>query len=491
MAIYHMSVKIHGRSSGESAVACAAYRAGERLYDEELQIFSDYRNKKEVVYKEIMLCRNAPSEYQDRETLWNSVMKVEKSKKAQFAREFEMALPREANRETQIKMLHDFFEPLVEEGMCVDFVIHDKGDGNPHCQSLVTMRPIREDGSWGDKEKKGYLLDQDGNRIPVIDPATGRQKVDARNRKQWKRGMVESTGWNRRDRVDRWRKDWEICCNRYLQPEEHIDHRSYKDQGKLQQPTIHEGYRARQMEAMGEVSERCEENRAIRIWNIFLEKASKQLMELIGNFKIIREEVIKIAGSIRSSRLLGVMTGREDYGYDGSRYGNDGQHDFTAPGAAGLPEGRDDTPAGYEQGFSAADGSGRGGRSEDQRTADTDTELEILVRRSGRTKRNIDEAEAGITGIKRAMDAGGRIRKRYEQLRMERDFRQRGNALAGYDEGGVAGGIGRRKAGNPYIVHTEDLIAAVDRQIERRKRDAAYALGRGGKEIRDRERIIR
>ena len=80
MAIYHFSVKIHGRSNGESAIACAAYRAGERLYDEELRQTSDYRNKKEVVYKEIILCENAPVEYFDRETLWNSVMKIEKSK---------------------------------------------------------------------------------------------------------------------------------------------------------------------------------------------------------------------------------------------------------------------------------------------------------------------------------------------------------------------------------------------------------------------------
>ena len=69
MAIYNFSVKIHGRSKGESAVACAAYRAGERLYDEELMQTSDYRKKKEVVYKEIMLCENAPAEYSSRETL--------------------------------------------------------------------------------------------------------------------------------------------------------------------------------------------------------------------------------------------------------------------------------------------------------------------------------------------------------------------------------------------------------------------------------------
>ena len=491
MAIYHFTVKIHGRSKGESAVACAAYRAGERLYDEELRITCDYRKKKEVVYKEIMLCENAPAEYLDRETLWNSVMKIEKSKDAQFAREFEMALPREVDRETQIRMLHDFFEPLVAEGMCVDFVIHDKGDGNPHCQSLVTMRPIREDGSWGVKEKKGYLLDQEGNRIPVIDPVTGRQKTDARNRKQWKRGMIETTGWNRRDRVDEWRKEWEECCNRYLQPENRIDHRSYEEQGKLQQPTIHEGYHARQMEAMGYISERCEENRAVRIWNAFLEKIRNQLDELVGNFAVIREELKKLAGSIPGKELLRAAAERRDYIYDGTGYGNDEQHDIDALGTAGIPEGGDGAPAGCLPDSAAADGSGLGGRNEDIGPAGTDPEMESIVQQSVRTERSIGEAETGIAALRRAIDAGKRIRIRYEQLKQERDLRQRGASLAGYDEGGTGHGIGRRKAGDPYFVSTEDFIEAIDCQIERRKRDAGLSLGRSREEIWQREERVR
>ena len=489
MAIYHFSVKVHGRSKGESAVACAAYRAGERLYDEELRQTSDYRNKKEVVFKEIMLCKNAPVEFLDRETLWNSVMKIEKTKNAQFAREFEMALPREADRETQIRMLHDFFEPLVAEGMCVDFVIHDKGDGNPHCQSLATMRPIREDGSWGEKEKKGYLLDQEGNRIPVIDPETGRQKVDARNRKQWKRGMVEATGWNRRDRVDEWRKAWEECCNRYLQPEERIDHRSYEDQGKLQQPTIHEGYHARQMEAMGYISERCEENRAIRIWNTFLEKVRKRLDELIGNFTLIREELKKLAGSIPGRELLRAAAERSNHIYDGNGYGNDERNDIAVMGTADIYERGSGTPAGYLPDSAAADGPGRIGRSEDPGAPGTDREMESLMQRSLRTKRSIDEAESGIAEIKKVLDAGRRIREQYERLRQERKLRQGG--LSGHDAGGADGGISRREERNPYLVRTEDLIEAIERQIERRERDAAHALGRGRKEIREHEVCVR
>lgn len=41
------------------------------------------------------------------------------------------------------------------------------------------------------KEKMEYALDEQGARIPIIDPSTGKQKVDKRNRKQWKRINAE------------------------------------------------------------------------------------------------------------------------------------------------------------------------------------------------------------------------------------------------------------------------------------------------------------
>ena len=41
------------------------------------------------------------------------------------------------------------------------------------------------------------------------------------------------------------------------------------------------------------------------------------------------------------------------------------------------------------------------------------------------------------------------------------------------------------------IRDTEDLIETIECQIERRKRDAAYALGRDGTEVREREVRIR
>ena len=143
MAIYHCSVKIIGRSSGRSAVASAAYRVGEKLKDKETGIIHDYTKKGGVIYREVMLCQNAPKEYQDRETLWNEVQKIEKVSNAQLAREIEVALPIEMSRSEQIQAVQRYVrEKFVSAGMCADWALHDKGDGNPHAHIMLTTRPI-------------------------------------------------------------------------------------------------------------------------------------------------------------------------------------------------------------------------------------------------------------------------------------------------------------------------------------------------------------
>lgn len=53
------------------------------------------------------------------------------------------------------------------------------------------MRPLTENGEWGAKTKKVYVNDENGERVPLIDKKTGQQKVDKRNRKQWKCQTVE------------------------------------------------------------------------------------------------------------------------------------------------------------------------------------------------------------------------------------------------------------------------------------------------------------
>ena len=188
MAIYHLSINVISRGKGKSAVAAAAYRAAEKLTNEYDGLTHNYKSKVGVIHSEIILPEHAPPEFSDRSTLWNSVEKIEKSKNSQLAREFDVALPEELTTEQNIELFREYCRKnFVDEGMCVDFAIHDKKDDeneNIHAHVMLTMRPLNQDGSWGIREKKDYTLDEQGERIPIIDPVTRLQKVDGRNRKQ-------------------------------------------------------------------------------------------------------------------------------------------------------------------------------------------------------------------------------------------------------------------------------------------------------------------
>ena len=75
MALFHLSVTQTKRSAGQSAIASAAYRSGERLYSEYYGEYSDYTRKGGVICSDILLPSHAPPEYADRQTLWNAVEK--------------------------------------------------------------------------------------------------------------------------------------------------------------------------------------------------------------------------------------------------------------------------------------------------------------------------------------------------------------------------------------------------------------------------------
>lgn len=296
MSIYHCSIKNISRSSGRSAVACAAYRSGEELEDLETGITHDYRKKTGIAFAEIFLCKNAPERFQNREELWNEVEKIEKAADARLAREIEVAIPRELSLEEMKNLVAGYAKMLTEEGMCVDAAIHLKV-GNPHAHLMCTTRKIKADGTWDQKEKKVYALDEFGNKIPVIDQETREQKIGARGRRIWKRVTVAANDLNAKENVEKWRKMWSEHCNAYLEPEQQIDHRSYERQGKKDViPTIHEGYAAREMEKRGKLAERCEINRDIKA--ILAEpepdhrtKIERQVDELLNGFEKLNKKL--------------------------------------------------------------------------------------------------------------------------------------------------------------------------------------------------------
>ena len=263
MALYHFSVKQVSRGKGQTVVNSAAYISGQKLYNDYYGQTHDYTKKSGVVFTEILTPEYVPERLTDRETLWNEVEKIEKGKRAQLAYSFDIALQNELTLDENIELAREFCqEQFVARGMIVDLAVHegkskneDEPD-NPHFHVLAPIRPITEE-SWGNKQKREYVLDEDGNRIK---DAKGNDVFNA----------VSTTGWNDPELLKEWRRAWTEKVNekfRECHMAARIDHRSYKEQGIDLIPTIHEGYEVRAMEKKGIKTVIGELNRAIRQFN--------------------------------------------------------------------------------------------------------------------------------------------------------------------------------------------------------------------------------
>ena len=196
---------------------------------------------------------------------------IEKASDAQLAREIEVALPVELSRAEQLVLVRSYVQDnFVADGMCADFALHDKGDGNPHAHIMLTIRPLKPDGRWGPKCRKVYDLDSQGNRIP--DGKGG-----------WKNHREDTTDWNNRENAEKWRAAWAAYANRALEAAgrpERIDHRSYERQGVEKIPTIHMGVAASQMERRGIQTEKGNVNRQITADNKLLKEIKARITRI-------------------------------------------------------------------------------------------------------------------------------------------------------------------------------------------------------------------
>ena len=498
---YHLSIKIGSRSTGRSAVAAAAYRSGTKIKDEETGILSNYTRKGGVVYSEIVLPVNAPKEYADRKILWNAVQKIEKQGNAQLFREYEIAFPKELSPEQRIETAREFAQHRAAEGMVADFSIHnpDKATGNPHCHMMCTTRRILSDGSWAPKEKKDYVyeLDGNGNRIPEIDPETGKQNVkiirgeeqlqwkkvpeiDPRTGKQkvrvrkgkgeekvWKRTTVEANDWNSWGKAEEWRKDWADVCNRYLEQEERIDHRSYERQGIDRIPTIHEGYKARGIEERGGVADRSEINREILQANELLDRLKEEIQDRIRSLtEWMKEAADALRERIAEIQRRAAGGGADDGGPAEARRGHGG----TA--------GRDRQAEGREPEIARREREAAGIAAEEQRIAE---EAERRKPEIARTESEIAGILEGIRVRRKARD--DRIR---ELMERRRSSRPDGEA-AGRDRGAEAAAVGKGADDTEAVI--EEAEALIDRaEAERRDREAERRSSEAERRNREAER---
>jgi len=283
-----MSMKIISRGKGQSAIASAAYRAGEKITNEQTGITHDYTKKQGVAKSVIILPENAPEEFYNRSTLWNAVERVEKASNSQLAREIEIALPKELSYMNKQALAFDYVKKnFTSKGMIADMNFHNLDSDNPHVHIMLTMRPFNEDGTWGDKQRKVYHFDKNGDKI--YDPV----------KRQYKCSKEQTTDWNERHKAEGWRESWADMCNAELEKlgrDERIDHRSYERQNKKQIPTIHLGTAAHQLEQRGIRTERGDINRAIKL-------ANEELKNINTTLRKLQAELVHLQNEIRQSEL--------------------------------------------------------------------------------------------------------------------------------------------------------------------------------------------
>ena len=343
MAIYHLEVKVVSRGAGRSACAASAYLSCSRIYNDYDGVQHDYTRKRGLVAQQVFLPPNAPLEWSDRKTLWNAVEAAEKTKDSRLAREFVVALPVELDKEKWFRLLSGFIQTqFVSQGMCADMAIHDTDGHNPHAHILLTVRPLNPDGTWQAKTEKEYLcvkdgiekgftasefktaqnegwekqyqykLDQSGKKKAYFPPSAAEAQGLERTSKypkstKYGRQNPISERWNSEEQLCLWRKAWAEHVNRFLEQagrEERIDHRSFADQGRNEQPTIHEGVVARAMEKQGFISDRCELNRQIKRDNALLKSLKAAITKLTDSLKRSIPAVAELLESIRARLLV-------------------------------------------------------------------------------------------------------------------------------------------------------------------------------------------
>lgn len=238
MAIFHMSFSNISAGKGRSAIASAAYRSGEKLFDDKEG--RSYFYARSVMPESFILTpKNAPKWANDRQKLWNEVEKKDRKANSRYAKEFNVALPVELTNEEQKALITKFVqETFVDKGMVADVAIHRDHEENPHAHVMLTNRPFNPDGSWGLKSKTQYVLDKNGKQLLT-------KNGNPKQRKIW---LVD---WDKPGKVEEWRTAWAEEVNSLFQAKgmpERISEKSYEEQGIEKTPTKHEGHNSQTKE---------------------------------------------------------------------------------------------------------------------------------------------------------------------------------------------------------------------------------------------------
>ena len=265
MAIYHLSTKPISRSSGRSAVASIAYRAGIAITDERLGKTYDYTKRHGVLWTGLA----TPNDVKiDRNELWNLAEKSENRSNSRTAREIVINIPHElmqGDQGTGKMLAYEFASQLSEKyQIAVDVAVHapDKqGDNrNFHAHLLLTTRKIEQD-------RHGKIK------------LTDKSQLEMSNTQLKQAGLLSN-----QDELKEIRKAWADLTNEYLAEhgiDERIDHRSHKDRGLDTLPTVKMGWQATELERNGIRTDVGDKNRDIKAYNANLVQQKILASEII------------------------------------------------------------------------------------------------------------------------------------------------------------------------------------------------------------------
>lgn len=238
MAIFIASTKSISRGKGQSAVASASYRAGEKLEDKRYGKVHDYSKRYGVMSADIIL----PSSLKDKKItinrgeIWNKAEQAENRKDARVAREWLVNLPYELSEKERKELAHKFSQELADRyGVIADCAIHKPTDKeiergadprNFHAHIMLTTRQVELN---------------ENNEIILTDKST----AELSDKKRRELGLERMS-----HEVKQVRQLWESVANEKLA--EHgldlIDSSSYKSQGIDIEPQLKMGSVATKLE---------------------------------------------------------------------------------------------------------------------------------------------------------------------------------------------------------------------------------------------------
>ena len=274
MTMVHSATKAISRKAGQSAVASAAYRAGDVLDDAKYGKTHDYSKKSGVMSSDIVLpfSLKALGVSVDRETLWNTAEAAETRSDSRVAREWLINLPYELDEYDRHQLAINFAQKLCDDmDVIADVCIHRPVMKLPFDPNVPPSSKYLREGEENPDPRNFHAHILVTTRAPLVganktlafDPKL-KTPFEWSNKKRKAHDLPSSM-----QEIKRIREMWVDTANKVL-AEYHLplmDARSYKDQGLDQQPTIKMGVEATAMERRGITTEKGNTNRAIKARN--------------------------------------------------------------------------------------------------------------------------------------------------------------------------------------------------------------------------------